>query len=280
MSRIGRVAGFAGFLAAAFVLTLAPGGVWAALLSMNLKSGIGLPWSVPVALALLWLAWRLAGGEAPWPRSERARARRRANPLDGATFALALVANALALIALASLWVGLKALDRSGGNPLPDFSAYPPWAVALVLSCAAVVGAVAEEVGLRGYVQQRLEGIAPWPAAVALVALFAAPAHALTQGFVWSTFLFYLLADVTYGVTAYLTGSILPGVVAHAAGLLLFFAVIWPRDAALAQSLRTHDTLWALLAIVAVVAGLAVFAFFQLARRTRRLARVPAPAAG
>ncbi len=62
MGRGGRVAGLAGFVLAVFVLTLLPGGIWAELLAVNLKTGIDVPWSVPLGLVLLWLAWRLAGG--------------------------------------------------------------------------------------------------------------------------------------------------------------------------------------------------------------------------
>jgi hypothetical protein len=54
----------------------------------------------------------------------------------------------------------------------------------------------------------------------------------LSQGFVWPTFLFYLCVDVMFGVTAWLTDSILPGIVTHFIGLLIFFTLVWPYDAA------------------------------------------------
>ena len=259
-----------GFVLIVLVLTLAPGGVWAGLLGANLKTGMAIPWSIPAALALLWVAWRYAGGERPWPVSERRRAQRRANRLPAPILALALAANAAALISLAGFWIVMKELGAGGVNRVPDFSGYPPYVVVLVLGCAAVVGGAAEEVGLRGYLQQRFEGLAPWPVAVLLTALVAAPAHALTQGFVWPTLVFYLLADVTYGVTAYLTDSILPGAIAHVAGLFVFFAVIWPRDAARPQvTLAQADpAFWGQLALVGAFGALAVWALARLARTT------------
>jgi membrane protease YdiL (CAAX protease family) len=256
-----KVLGFVGFLAAAFVLTLLPQGVWSGLLAVNLKTGIAVPWAAPVALGLLWLGWRFAGG------SEAARAYRRGHPVSARTLGWALLANGFSIVALASLWIVLRHLVRTPGNPLPDFSRYSPLLLGAILACAGVVGAVSEEVGLRGYIQGRLERVAPWPVAVALMALVAAPGHAATQGFVWPTMLFYLLSDVTFGVTAYLARSILPGIVAHAAGLFVFFGFVWPHDQA--RELMTLGSaspgLWGLAATSAGFAALTVWAFVRLA---------------
>jgi membrane protease YdiL (CAAX protease family) len=276
---MGRTIGFIGFVAAAFVLTLVPGGIWAGLLTANLRAGIGVPWSVPAALALLWLGWLYAGGWGPPKSTSRARRRyRRANGMPAGVFTLALIANALSLTALAGLSIVLFQLVRPPGNRLPEFSAYPLWVVALVLACAGLIGGVSEEVGIRGYLQGALERRLPWPAAVAGAAIVMAPGHALTQGFVWPTLAFYLLADAMYGVTAYLTDSILPGAVAHSVGLLTFLAVIWPRDRARPPaSLSGADPwFWLHVAQLAVFGLLAIGAFVLLARKTA--ARRAAPA--
>lgn len=266
MRRIVESLRLAGFVVAAFLLTLVPGGVWAGLLTVNLRTGISTPWSAPVVLILVWLAWRCVGGEPPWRRSETRRSQRRANRVSPRVLGWALTANAFALAALAALWVILGELVKMPGNPLPDFSAYPLPIVGLVFVAAAIVGAVSEEVGLRGYLQGRLERLAPWPVAVLLMALIAAPGHALTQGFVWPTLLFYGLADLNYGVTAYLTRSILPGLISHATGLFVFFTFIWPADGA-----RPHVSagsaptgFWILVAQMAACAGLAFWAFSRL----------------
>jgi membrane protease YdiL (CAAX protease family) len=255
-----------GFVAAAFVLTLVAQGIWSGLLALNLKTGLALPWAAPVALGLLWLGWRFAGGERPGPVSETAQRRRRAGPVAPRTMAWALVANALSLVALGGLWVVLRHLVKTPGNPAPDFSAYPPAAAFVVLATAAIVGAVSEEVGLRGYIQGGLEAVAPWPVAVLTTALIAAPAHASTQGFVWPTMLFYLLSDAVFGVTARLAGSIRPTIVAHAAGLFLFFLVIWPHDATRTLVTPEHPDpgVWRLAAVSAVFALLTVAALVRL----------------
>ncbi len=275
-----RFFGLAGFAAAAFILTLAPGGVWAALLMVNLRTGAAIPWAVPVALGLLWLAWRYAGG-AGWPRktSHARRQYRRANGVPAATFAWALAANGLAITALAGLWIVLFQLVKAPGNHLPDFSSYPPLVVALVLGCAAIVGAVSEEVGLRGYLQGRFEQIMPGPQAIALMALVASSGHALTQGFVWPTLLFYLVTDAAYGLTAYLTRSILPGILAHAAGLLAFFAWVWPHDPArrLVWAGGADAWFWAHAFQALVFGALAAWAFVRLAKTaSREMGALPA----
>ena len=257
-----------GFVIVAFVCSLLPGGVWAALLTLNLRSGIGIPWAVPAMLALLAVGWLFAGGRWPWHSSKRA-AYRRANPLSPRSWGWALLANTFSLAALATLWIVLHRLVKTSGNPVPDFSSYPLPVVAAVLGCAAIVGAVGEEVALRGYLLGRLERVAYWPIAVVLTALIAAPGHALSQGFVWTTVVFYLLADVVYGVTAVLTDSILPGIVSHAVGLFVFFAFIWPYDKSRGStSLSDADpTLWTSVGIVVACGVIAAWAFVKLGRR-------------
>ena len=42
----------------------------------------------------------------------------------------------------------------------------------------------------------------------------------------WPTLLWYFFAHVMFGVLAYLTNSILPGIVIHGMGLLIFFVLV------------------------------------------------------
>jgi membrane protease YdiL (CAAX protease family) len=111
-----------------------------------------------------------------------------------------------------------------------DFSRLPLLTVAVSLATAAVIGAVFEEAGFRGYFQGTLERYLPAPFAILICAIVMAPEHAATQGFVWPTMLFYVVVDVMLGASAALTKSILPGIVVHAIGLAVFFAIVWPAD--------------------------------------------------
>jgi membrane protease YdiL (CAAX protease family) len=270
----GRVVAWVGYALLAVILTLAFGGVWAALLAVNLATTPALPWAVVAMALILSLLWRYVGG-AGLPRSTaQARRRdRRANPVPPPVFAWALLAGALSIVALIGLWIVFSQVVTVPGNPLPDFSRYPRHTVALVLVTAALVAALAEEVGIRGYVQSMLERRFSPPVAIMIAALAIAPGHGLTQGFVWPTLLFYLLVDVTFGVSAHLTDSILPGMVVHAVGILIFFVFIWPHDAT-RRSVREGDAdgwFWIHVAQAVIFALLAVVAFARLAKVTGSL---------
>jgi len=260
-----------GFALACLVLTLLPGGLWSALLAVNLKTGIALPWAVPAASVLLWLGWRYAGGHGrPARTADARRLYRRANPVAGTVWRAALIANGFALLAFSGLWIVLFQLTKAPGNAAIDFSHYPIVAVLLIVTTGALIGAVSEEVGIRGYLQVTLERKFAAPLAIFLAALALVPGHALTQGFVWSTLLFYILVDVSYGATAFLTRSIYPGIVAHGTGLLVFFLVIWPHDSSrrLVNAGGVDAWFWTHLLQATIFGALAIWSFARLARLT------------
>jgi membrane protease YdiL (CAAX protease family) len=260
-----------GFALACLVLTLLPGGLWSALLAVNLKTGIALPWAVPAASVLLWLGWRYSGGHGrPARTADARRLYRRANPVAGTVWRAALIANGFALLAFSGLWIVLFQLAKAPGNAAIDFSHYPIVAVLLIVTTGALIGAVSEEVGIRGYLQVTLERKFAAPLAIFLAALALVPGHALTQGLVWSTLLFYILVDVAYGATAFLTRSIYPGIVAHWTGLLVFFLVIWPHDSSrrLVNAGGADAWFWTHLLQATIFGALAIWSFARLARLT------------
>jgi hypothetical protein len=82
---------------------------------------------------------------------------------------------------------------------------------------------------------------------------------------------FYLLVDIMFGTIAYLTGSILPGVVTHAVGLVVFFSLIWPNNPArpLIDDSGADAWFWIHVAQTIVFGALAILGFYQLARVTK-----------
>ena len=70
------------------------------------------------------------------------------------------------------------------------------------------------------------------------------------------------------GVMAYLTKSILPGIVVHAIGLLTFFTLVWPNDAARRLTVKDGVDIWLWIHIAQTVifAALAIMAFKRLAK--------------
>jgi membrane protease YdiL (CAAX protease family) len=263
-----------GIGALAFVVTAVVGGIWTALLTINLAKSPAIPWAVAVMALLLWLLWRYLGG-AGWPRGT-AKARRhylRARRAPGRVLLWAVGAGLLAIVALAGLWFILFQLaGLPAARAVLDYSKYPLVTVTLALVMAALVGAVTEEAMFRGYFQGVLEGTVSGVVAILITALVMAPEHAQTQGFVWPTLLFYLVVDVMLGATAFLTQSILPGIVTHGIGLLAFFTLVWPGDGIrqVVGSGTTQLWFWLHGAQTLVFAVLATLAFIHLARISKR----------
>ena len=265
-SRIRAVVGY-GLLA--LLITVLAGGIWTVLLVINLTTSPAIPWAVVVMAVLLWLFWQYMSGKG-WPRGTSQARRRylRATPLSGRVFVWALVAGLLAIVALVGYWIVLFQLVKVQGNKLPDFTQYPLLTLLLVLVMGSLVTSVAEEAAFRGYYQSVLEREVGGVAAVLIAALVIVPGHGLTQGFAWPTVLFYLLVDVTFGVMAYLTHSILPGLVVHFVGLLVFFTLVWPFDATrqLVNDGGADIWFWLHVAQAIIFTVLALLAFRQLAR--------------
>ncbi len=256
----------------AFVLTVSAGAVWTVLLIGNVATSPAIPWAVAVMALLLWLMWQYLGGKwGPQRTSEARRRYLRARPLPVQVFALALVAGLLSIVALVGFWIVLHQLVKIPARVLPNFSGYPLLTIALVLVMASLVSSLAEEAGFRGYFQGALERAVRGPVAIVIMSLVIAPAHGLTQGFLWPILLWYFCADVMFGTIAYLTKSILPGTLVHIIGLLIFFTLVWPYDA---QRQLVWETgaiagFWINVAQAVIFSTLAILAFLWLARVTK-----------
>jgi len=221
-----------GLAAVSFLIAVLPGGVWTGLLIANLRIDPKIPWAVAAMGFLLWLLCKYLNGSGP-PRSTSASRRRmlRANPVSAPLFAWAMLAGIFGVIALAGVWIVLLDLVRLPPRALPDFSKYPLFTATTVILMACLVSSIPEEAAFRGYFQSFLEKKLSGPLAIVMAAVAVAPAHCLTQGFLWPVVLFYFLVDSMLGAIAYLTKSILPGIAVHFIGLLVFFTLIWPYDA-------------------------------------------------
>jgi len=244
----------------------------------NLKASPQVPWAVPVMAIILWVMWRYAGGAWLPLSTQQTRAHyRRAEPVPASVLRLGMLVGVLGVGALVVLWVLLGHLVHVPGNPSARYGSYPVVTVACVIVMASVVGAVAEEVGFRGYMLSRLERALPGWVAVIVAALVIAPAHGVTQGFAAVTFGWYLLADLLFGSLALVTRSILPGTAVHALGLMAFFAVVWPSDhlrhaAPLGQ--QGWD-FWVELGLCVMLTGGAIASFLRLVASARRAGPLP-----
>lgn len=255
--------------ALAFLILIFGAGVWSALLTVNLTVSPSWPWAVPVMALVLWLMWSYLGGRF-WPRTT-ARARQlclRANRVSWPAFAWSVLAGSLAVVALAGFWIVAAQLVKMRGNALPELSRYPLFTVVVMIGMASVAAPLTEEPAFRGYCQVILEREFSAPVAVVLSSALFALAHGPTQGFVWVKLVFYFLVGLVFGATAYLTKSILPAIPGHILGLLIFFTLVWPHDAArrLVGEGGGGTWFWLHLAQAVVFAALALWAFTRLAR--------------
>jgi membrane protease YdiL (CAAX protease family) len=269
---IRRVGADIGFSLVVLLATLVAQVIWTGILATNLKVSPAIPWAVVVMAVLLWATWRYFGG-AWWPPSTKAARRRyrRANAVPPPVFGLAMIAGLLALGGLIALWLVMVQLVTVPGNPVANFANYSPLTLVTVLVMASLVGAITEELGLRGYMLTRLEASVGGWLAVVIVAVVISPGHGITQGFVLPTLVWYFVADLMFGALSLLTRSILPGIVIHAIGLLTFFSVIWPTDKYRhAASLGQQPTAFGIEAALSVLlAGLSLLVFRRLASMTR-----------
>ena len=257
----------------AFFIALFLQGVWSALITVNLATSPEIPWSVPVIVLLVWLAWQYLGGKWVPRRTAEVRHRYlRARAMPARVFAWALLAGALSIVALAGCWIVMTRFVRMPGNVLPDMSQYPWLTTALMVVTGSLIGPVMEQAGFWGYGQVMLEEEFRPPVAILILSvLFAVGPHPPVGSPLWPRLVFYFLTSITFGAMALFTNSILPGLVVHIIGDLTFFTLVWPHDPVrpLVGETGTDAWLWLRVAQTIVFTTLAVLAFVQLARVAR-----------
>ena len=260
----------------AVLIGLVGQGAWSALVAINLKIRPAFPWAVAVMAAVLWAIWQYLGGRW-WPRSNSDVRHRllRANPVRGALFVWAVIAGALWIIALAGFWIAIAQLVRMPGSVLPAMSQYPHATVVAMVAMGALVSPILEQAGFWGYCQGMLERDFSAPAAIAITAaLFAILPHPPFGAPIAFKLLFFFLIGASFGVIAYLCNSILPSLAVHIAGILTFFTIVWPQDAA--RAMGVNGWFWIHSAQTIGFALLAILAFVRLANLSRDETSAPA----
>ena len=269
----GRIAAVAWAGLLGFAIIFFGAGVWAALVAANLNTSPAIPWAVPAMALILGSMWMYLGGRF-WPRgtSQARRLCMRATRVPIRAFVWAALAGAFSVAALAGFWIVMVQLVKMPGNALPDFSRYPTFTVVSMILMAAVAAPLTEEPAFRGYCQVVLERRFSGPVAVTISSALFALAHGPTQGFQWPKLLFYFLVGVVFGATAYITNSILPAIPGHVLGLLVFFTMVWPHDAArrLVWESGADIGFWMHLGQAIVFTVPAVWALRRLARVCRQ----------
>jgi membrane protease YdiL (CAAX protease family) len=193
---------------------------WAWLVAMNIKHLPSIPWSVPPTIIYLWLYWKYFITGKGWPRST-ASARittGRGNSISGDVWGPAILAGIFGLTSLlifSSLlgrMIKLPQQDASGVEHVPIVSLF-----FMLLASSAVAG-ITEETGFRGYMQKPIEERHGPVVAILITGIMFGLLHFSHAETTLALMPFYFFVAAVYGMLAYITNSILPGMVLHAAG--------------------------------------------------------------
>jgi len=207
------------------------GGVqaWRYLVAANLGLSPGIPWATPAMALYLWLYWRHLGGRG-WPRSTADDRRRnlRARSLSPPIWRWSLLAGGSVMAAEVPLGLLLQRFAPIS-SALPDFlQRLPVPTMFAFLGMSAVVAGVVEEAAFRGYLQAPLEErYGPAWAILATTMVFVLVHLPGRTGVSYADLFLVAWASVNYGILAYITRSILPGLVLHVSGDLASFAALW-----------------------------------------------------
>ena len=214
---------YASPIALGLLVSVAGIGPWVVMATLNARIHPEIPWAAVATFVYLglYLAWlNGAGPPGKWKAARRYRLRlwrpgSNAWSREGSAVTLGL----MALIGLLTvIWILVGAPEGP-----PDRSPYPTTAYLVsIVVMGAFVSGVAEEVGYRGYMQRGLERFGSGTAIVVSALVFAL-AHGV-HGI--ETLLFLgpgiFIAGILYGLLAYHSGSILPGMAVHFLGDLAF----------------------------------------------------------
>jgi membrane protease YdiL (CAAX protease family) len=258
----------------AFLVTLVGVFTWQVLLIF-----VPSPWWFVLMAGMLWAFCKYFSGSW-WPTTTAAirKAYFRSTRLPADVWRWGLIAALLVVVVIESSAVITFRLVEFPAEAMDsgfDFSATPLWQVWLFIIMAALVAGICEEVGFRGYGQVPLEKRYGPTVAITIISIAFLLFH-LNQA--WAPHvLFHLFAvGVLWGVLAYATGSLLPGIISHTTADIINFSYWWTDVAGTFDKrpisetgIDAHFVVWA----VVFVASLALFAWTAgktLAARRKR----------
>jgi len=210
-----------------------------------------------------------------WPTKTRLARRRllRWNTMPARTFAFAVFAGVLGLVAFAGLWITVADLFHIPAGVQPKMTGVPLLTGASFLIMSALAAPLSEEAAFRGYAMGILERA--WgsaPAAIVGSSLLFAAVH-FVQGLDAIKLGLYFGAGLLFAVIGYLTNSLYAVMVVHSLADIVGFTVLWPHDQ-VRHAMGFHDPMFApALVGLATFTPLAVLALRRLSSMAEDLRR-------
>lgn len=204
---------------------------WSALVQLNQKYLTTIPWAIVPTGLWLWLFWKWLGG-AGWPRSTSA-ARRELRRADGGStdaFGMAVVAGLIGFAALVPFTILLgRLVTLNPAKALGIPPTMPATTTFLLLVMASIVAGLTEEAAFRGYLQVPIERRHGPAVAIAVTGMVFGLAHFTHHPgtAVLGMVPFYMFVAAVYGMMAWCTNSIVPGIILHAGGDVFTFMRWW-----------------------------------------------------
>ena len=195
-----------------FLVTAAMTVPWAMLVSVNLKHWPAIPWSALVTAPLLWFYWK-------YLTVPSRRANLRVQPLSSGVWGMSLMAGMIGLGALLAFQAVLARLvSLPPEQEKLDLSNVPALTLLILVVMGSVVAGVTEEAGFRGYMQGMIERRHGLAIAILVSGTVFGFAHFSHRNVSFGHLPYYIAISAVFGMLAYLTGSIMPGLVLHAFG--------------------------------------------------------------
>jgi len=254
---------------------------WAFLVRLNLDHLPSVPWSIIPAAIYLWLFWKYIKG-AGWPAStsESRKNLLRANPLSSEVWGAAILAGILGLVSLVLFSGVLNRMVKLPQQDISELSHVPSITVGFMVLMGSAVAGVVEESAFRGFMQKPIEQRhGPWVAILVTGIMFGL-LHYSHPETTLALMPFYFFVAAIYGMLAWLTNSIFPGMILHALGdvfsglnLLTTGQLEWQTDKTpqlLIWEAGADASFWFLCIALIVVGGITIWAYMMLQNTVKK----------
>ncbi len=218
--------------------------LWSIIALANIKRSPNIPWSFPLMAIVLFLVWKYLDGKGiPKSTQKNRHLWMRANALAlkqrkwSWISAILLGAAILVFIVL-----GAQLMDVPSGqiNQIERISVYPFWTILSLIIMTSLVAGIIEEISFRGYMQKPMEIRYGPKKAILIVALFFTLLHLPNATITPQLIPVFFVGSIGWGVLAYLTNSIIPGIVMHCIVDMISYLWIW-RNLEFAKSIYSEN---------------------------------------